>query len=141
MNSRAKGVRGELAVAHLFQKYGYKAERGQQHDGMSGHADVVGVPYLWIEAKWREELNLEQAMQQAERDCSELRRQGEDSLPVVVHKKNRQKWSVTMRLYDLISMTGAAPFSSLVPTDGLVTMDWDDWIRVYMAYEQERSAA
>lgn len=142
MNSRAKGVRGELAVAHLFQKYGYRAERGQQHDGMSGHADVVGVPYIWIEVKWRDELNLLDAMEQAERDNNaRYEREQEEALPVVIHKRNRQKWQVTMRLLDLVYLTGAAPFTVTIPTDGLVTMDWEDWIKVYMAYEQERSAA
>ena len=44
INSRRKGKNGELQVAHLFQAAGYKAERGCQHDGLSGHADVIGVP-------------------------------------------------------------------------------------------------
>jgi len=142
MNSRAKGVRGELQVAHLFQKSGYKAERGQQHDGRSGHADVVGVPYIWIEVKRDQDLNVLKAIEQAERDSAGYyERTREDLLPVVIHRKNREEWKCTMRLLDLLSLSGSMPFAVAVPTDGLVTMTWSDWIRVYMAYETERSGA
>ena len=141
MNSRAKGVRGELQVAHLFKSFGYPAERGQQHCGMEGYADVVGVPYIWIEVKRNENLNVYDAMKQADRDSAGyFKRTGEDLLPVVIHRKNNQTWKCTMRLIDLLAMCGSVPFSTDVPVDGLVTMEWEEWIQVYMAYENERSA-
>ena len=139
VNSRAKGVRGELEVAHLFQKYGYKAERGVQHDGRSGHADVEGVPYIWIEVKRDEDLNLEQAMLQAERDNSARRRNtGEILLPVVVHKRNRMPWYCTMRLIDFLELFGVAPFELEIAGNGKVTMLFDDWVKVFIKYEVER---
>ena len=139
MNSRAKGKRGELAVAHLFQEYGFPAERGQQHDGMSGHADVVGVPYIWIEAKWRESLNLEAAMEQAERDSAAYTdRTGKVLLPVVIHKKNREAWQVTMRVFDFCLMLSYSPFEYSTTCHGLVHMLFKDWMELYMAYVQER---
>lgn len=141
INSREKGKRGELEAAHLFQKVGYPAERGQQHDGMSGHADIVGVPYLWCEIKRNENLNVYEAMKQADRDSAGyFKRTGEDLLPVVIHRKNNQTWKCTMRLIDLLAMCGSVPFSTDVPVDGLVTMEWEEWIKVYMAYENERRA-
>ena len=141
MNSRAKGVRGELEVAHLFQKYGYKAERGVQHDGRSGHADVEGVPCIWIEVKRDEDLNLEEAMLQAERDNRARRLStGEELLPVVIHKKNRRPWNATMRLGDLLDMCGVQPFETVVPDNGKVTMLFDDWVKVYIAFEEDRRA-
>lgn len=140
MNSRAKGARGELEVAHLFQNAGYKAERGCQHDGRSGHADVEGVPYIWIEVKRDQDLKVINAIQQAERDSNARRlRTGEDLLPMVIHRKNGERtWHITMRTIDFLIMCGTMPFSVIVPTEGLVTMDWEDWIQVYMAYEAER---
>ena len=142
MNSRDKGKRGEREVAQLFKKVGYPAERGQQHDGMTGHADVVGVPYIWIEVKLREKLDLEEAMKQAERDCTAFNAGhiGDESLPAVFHRRNREKWKVTMRLLDLIYLCGSMPFSVCVPVHGLVTMSWEDWIQVFVSYDADRRA-
>ena len=43
MNSRRKGKRGELCVAHfLKENFGLNARRGQQYCGANGDADVVG---------------------------------------------------------------------------------------------------
>lgn len=143
MNSRAKGVRGELAIAHLFQAAGYPAERGAQHDGRSGHADVEGVPYIWIEVKRDQDLKVIHAIEQAERDSNARReRTGEDLLPMVIHRKNGERtWHITMRTIDFLLMCGSMPFSVIVPTEGLITMDWEDWIQIYMAYEAERREA
>ena len=142
MNSCIKGKDGERAVAKLFRTAGYiGAERGCQHDGMTGHADVVGVPFLWIEVKREERLNVEAAMQQAERDSAALfQNTGEDTLAVVIHRKNREEWKCTMRLLDFLSMCGSMPFTVTIPVDGLVTMKWSEWIKVFMAYETERRA-
>ena len=132
-------MRGELEVAHLFQKYGYKAERGVQHDGRSGHADVEGVPYIWIEVKRDEDLNVEKAMLQAERDCrARMLNDSTYIVPIVVHKKNRQPWYVTMRLDGLMELCDADPAWSDRPTNGKVTMLFDDWVKVFVKYEQER---
>ena len=139
LNSRAKGVRGELQVAHLFQALGYRAERGVQHDGRTGHADVEGVPYIWIEVKRDEDLVVEKAVEQAERDsAARYERTREDLIPVVIHKKNRQPWKATMRVKDFLDLCGVERYSETIPTKGLVTMLMDDWGPLYVAYEQER---
>jgi hypothetical protein len=140
MNSRAKGKRGELAVAHLFRDYGYPAERGQQHDGLSGHADVVGIPYIWIEVKWRENLNIESAIRQAERDSAAyLDRTGESLLPVVIYKKNRQPWRVAMRPFDFSCLMSDTPFVPMWLVKGHIHMLFSDWIEIYQAYEKGRT--
>lgn len=92
MNSRAKGKRGELELAHILGMYGYDARRGQQYSGANGDADVVGLPGFHIEAKRVEKLNIEEALKQAEQDAKE----GET--PAVFHRKNRETWKVTLRL-------------------------------------------
>ena len=92
MNSRQKGKRGELEAAKVLKQYGYDARRGQQFSGANGDADVVGLPGIHLEVKRVEKLNISEAMQQAIRDA----REGE--LPVVMHRKNRETWLVTMPL-------------------------------------------
>lgn len=98
MNSRNKGKRGELEAAHLLQKYGYDARRGQQFSGANGDADVVGLPHIHLEVKRVEKLNIDEALSQSVRDA----RDGEK--PVVLHRKNRTEWKVTMNFVDWIEM-------------------------------------
>ena len=88
-NSRKKGKRFELLVAGLFRSIGYEARRGQQYCGANGDADVVGVPYIHIECKAVEKLNLYDAMAQAKHDAH-------GKVPVVFHKKNNCAVLVTM---------------------------------------------
>lgn len=96
MNSRDKGKRGELEVAHLLQQHGFDARRGQQFSGANGDADVVGLPGIHIEVKRVEKLNIDEAMEQSIRDS----RHGE--IPVVIHRKNGKPWKVTMLFDDWI---------------------------------------
>lgn len=98
MNSRSKGARGELEIAHILQEYGYNARRGQQYCGANGDADVEGLPGVHIEVKRREQLNLYDAMQQATRDT----RPGE--IPSVWHRKNNKRWLVTVALEDFMRL-------------------------------------
>lgn len=98
MNSRQKGAAGERELANLLKEYGYDTHRGQQYSGINGDADVVGIPGLHIECKRVEKLNLDDAMEQSKRDA----REGE--MPVVIHRKNRQEWKVTLSLKDFIEL-------------------------------------
>lgn len=98
MNSRNKGARGERELAEKLREYGYTTRRGQQYSGANGDADVVGVEGLHIECKRVEKLNLDDALAQSIRDA----RDGE--MPVVMHRKNRAEWKVTMRLDDFIQL-------------------------------------
>lgn len=90
MNSRDKGKRGEQEAARVLKAQGYEARRGQQYSGASGDADVIGLPGIHIEVKRVEKLNVSKAMQQSMRDA----RDGE--MPVVMHRKNKETWLVTM---------------------------------------------
>lgn len=98
MNSRQKGARGERELAEKLREYGFTTRRGQQYSGANGDADVVGVEGLHIECKRVEKLNLDDALAQSIRDA----RDGE--MPVVMHRKNRAEWKVTMRLDDFIQL-------------------------------------
>lgn len=98
INSKQKGKAGELELAHELQKYGYEARRSIQYCGANGDADVVGVPGLHIECKRVERLNIQEAMKQSRNDA----REGE--IPVVMHRKNRDKWLVTLDLEEFIKI-------------------------------------
>lgn len=92
MNSKSKGKRGELEVAAILREHGYNARRGQQYSGASGDPDVVGLPGYHVEVKFREHLNIFEAMEQSKQDA----KPGE--IPVVIHRKSREKWLVTFEL-------------------------------------------
>ena len=98
MNSRQKGAAGERELANVLKEYGYDTRRGQQYSGINGDADVVGIPGLHIECKRVEKLNLGAALEQSKRDA----REGE--MPVVIHRKNRQEWKVTLSLKDFMKL-------------------------------------
>lgn len=98
INSRDKGKRNELALAHKLQEYGYNTRRGQQFSGLYGDADVIGLDGVHIECKAVERLNVHEAMEQSIRDA----REGEK--PTVMHKKNRSKWLVTMPLDEWVEL-------------------------------------
>lgn len=103
INSRQKGAVGEREIANILKDYGYGTRRGQQFSGKNGDADVVGLPDIHLEIKRVEKLNIENAMDQSRSDA----REGE--IPVVMHRKNRHTW--------------------------LVTMDLDKWMKLYEAWE------
>lgn len=98
MNSRSKGKRGELEAAHVLREYGYDARRSQQYAGINNDADVVGLPGIHLEIKRVEKLNIDSAMEQSIRDAAE----GE--IPVVMHRKNRAAWLVTMPLTEWMKL-------------------------------------
>lgn len=106
MNSRTKGKRGELEAAHILKKHGYDTRRGQQFAGINGDADVVGLPHIHLEIKRVEKLNIDDALQQSIRDAKDA------EIPVVMHRKNRTEWKVTML--------------------------FDDWINMYKAWEKDK---
>lgn len=98
MNSKDKGKRGELELAKILREYGYDTRRGQQYSGIGGD-DVVGLPGIHIECKRVERLNIYEAMAQSVRDCK-------GDVPTVFHRKNNQKWLVTLPLEEFIKIYG-----------------------------------
>lgn len=98
INSREKGKKGERELSKALRYHGYDTRRGQQYCGSNGDADVVGLPFLHIECKRVEKLNLKVAMEQSINDA----REGEK--PCVMHRKNREPWMVTMLLDDFMEI-------------------------------------
>jgi len=69
--------------------------------------DGPGCP-VWIEVKRQETINIHAAMRQA-MDCAHPCGRDDQAMnrpPVVVHKRNRGEWLVTMRAADLMRIVG-----------------------------------
>lgn len=100
--SRDKGKRGEREVAKIFQESGFHARRSVQYNGRPGTtADVVGVPGLHLEVKLVEKERIREWYRQAKRDATAS---PDKETPVVVHRKSREPWLVTMSLEDFIKI-------------------------------------
>lgn len=112
VNSKQKGARFERHLASIFREFGYnKARRTAQYCGNTGDAsDVVGLPYIHVEAKHQEQMRLYDWMDQAKRDAAAT---DKFLLPAVFHKKNNHNI--------------------------LVTMELEDWMQIYREYESGMS--
>lgn len=102
INSKQKGARFERDLAKKLREYGYETRRTAQYCGNTGDAsDVVGLPYIHIEAKAQERMNLYDWMAQAKRDA---KAGGKGLMPAVFHKKNNCNILVTMELEDFMKI-------------------------------------
>lgn len=100
--SREKGKRFEREVAAKFREYGYEAARSAQYCGKTGDApDVIGAPFLHIEAKHQEQMRLYDWLDQAKRDCEA---DGKGNIPVVIHRQNHKETLVSMRFDDFMKL-------------------------------------
>ena len=98
INSKQKGKKGELEFSHLLKKHGFEARRGQQYSGTETTADIISeLDRLHFEVKRVERLNIDNAIEQAVKDCG-------DKIPVVAHRKNRKDWLITMKFDDWIEL-------------------------------------
>lgn len=101
--SNSKGKAGEREAAHELSRL-FKADcrRSQQYCGGAGDADVVGLVGVHIEVKRRETLNIDEALSKARGDMVVGRRLPEEyEVPLVLHRKNGERWKATVYLDDL----------------------------------------
>ena len=102
MNSKRKGSAGERELCEYLTAAGYPAHRNeQQYIGGKGNPDIdaAGLERFHIEVKRVEKLNVSAAMQQAERDAV-------NRTPVVIHRRNREQWLITLKLADFLQAGG-----------------------------------
>lgn len=112
-SSKRKGDTYERELAaYINEATGLSAFRaplsGGGKVGMSGGADILGTPNLFIEAKRVERLNFHDALRQAERNIDKTK---SPDAAVVINRKNRMQ-------------TG----------DSLCLLRLDDFLRYYRAY-------
>lgn len=122
--SRSKGKRGELEACEALAEVwpGLKRTYHQSRSG-SDAPDIDGPNCpVWIEVKRQERINIHEAMEQAYAatpkaafrcdvaGCLKPCGRGEGVMlsrpPVIVHKRNRGEWLVTMRASDLKRLVG-----------------------------------
>jgi hypothetical protein len=97
-SAKAKGRVFEKQVAAWLRSWFPAADR----DGRSRAVDVLGTPW-WVECKFQERLNIRAAVDQAvaARDYK-----NDDRPIIVVHKKSREEWLITMRVIDFERIAG-----------------------------------
>ena len=95
--ARDKGAGGERELAGILNEHGINAHRGYVQFKQS---DLVGIPGIHPEVKRVEKLNIHAAMRQAIEESKKRK----DGCPTVFHRKNRDKWLVTMLLDDWIEL-------------------------------------
>ena len=127
---RQKGKRGErMAAKAVSASLGVRARRGVQFKGGADSADIeVEIPGVHWEVKFVEREAVRSWMAQAQAECGA-------GVPVVLHKRSREEWLVTLpleRLYEFvqrleeavgqtIQALGGEPFPSELPLAFLPT--------------------
>lgn len=100
MNSKRKGSAGERELLAILGQYADVKRNDQTFVGGKNNPDILmdwkGRKYH-VEVKRVERLNIHAAINQAEHDA------GGGTIPIVVHRRNRECWYVTMKLTDFLS--------------------------------------
>ena len=97
--SQRKGADAEREVVAILQAHGYPAKRGGSLT-YGNVPDVYGLDGLHLEIKRHERLNLHAAYQQSQRDAQRF----QDGKPVVVHRRSREPWLITLALIDFLEI-------------------------------------
>ncbi len=93
--SKSKGARGEREAAKELNKiFNIDAYRGRQYSGSPDSPDIVAMPEIHFEVKRTERLQLYPSLDQATKDSG-------DSIPVLLHRKNRRRWVMVAYLEDI----------------------------------------
>ena len=94
-SEREKGRKGELEVANILKDYGFKARRGLvfMHE-----ADLVTELPIHFEVKRQETLRINDWWKQSESAT------GEDEIPTVVFRRNREPWKIMLSLTDFLEI-------------------------------------
>ena len=97
---KRKGTAGENELVDILKSYQIRAYRNDQiFRGGIGNPDVyaeIADESMHIEVKRVEKLNVTEAMKKTMRDAKP------GALPVLVHRRNHEKWLVTIPLYYLL---------------------------------------
>jgi hypothetical protein len=113
---RQKGKRGErMAAKAVSASLGVRARRGVQFKGGADSADIeVEIPGVHWEVKFVEREAVRSWMAQAQAECGA-------GVPVVLHKRSREEWLVTLpleRLYEFVQRLEEAAGQTLQALGG-----------------------
>ena len=115
-SQRQKGKRGERAAAKAVSAaLRVNARRGVQFKGGADSADIeVEIPGVHWEVKFVERESVRTWMAQAQAECG-------GGVPVVLHKRSRAEWLVTLpleRLYEFVQRLEEAAGQTLQALGG-----------------------
>lgn len=108
--ARRHGAEFERETAKLLKEYGFDdAHRTQQYCGNSGEAaDVVGLPGIHIECKFRQNIaGVFDWLEQAQNDCKGK------TLPVVIAGRAREKMPFVAMRFDVFMQLYKMAFSGV----------------------------
>ena len=113
---RQKGKRGERMAAKAVRTFlGVRARRGVQFKGGADSADIeVEISGVHWEVKFVERESVRTWMAQAQAECGA-------GVPVVLHKRSREEWLVTLpleRLYEFVQRLEEATGQTLQALGG-----------------------
>lgn len=98
INSRDKGVRGELEFAKFLRSKKIDARRGQQHAGGGDSPDVTNdLTGVHFEVKRVEKGNIYEWYEQAKHD-------GIGKIQIVAHRRNGEQWLAILDMEDLLDL-------------------------------------
>lgn len=100
INSKQKGKRGELEVAHIFSSAGFPTRRGVQYSGGKDSPDVVVdiiSDYFHFEVKNTSKLQIGPLIQQMKRDA-------EFKVPIGVFKLPQYGWNIVMNFQTFLDL-------------------------------------
>lgn len=119
-NSRRKGKDAELEAAKVLSRIlGVASRRGVQYQGGADSPDVVlSISGVHVEVKRVEKLNIHDAVDQSANDAPP------DAVPIVMHRRNRKPWLITLRADDLMSLINT--LSSQINVERRPTAEADD---------------
>ena len=116
MNSKRKGIRGELEAVRALRALGLRARRAQQFQGYGSDGDIVidGAPAVHVEAKWLAQIGVYKFLDQATRDSKGRKTE------LVICKANRREIVAVVyldKLPDLIRDLQEAGLGSTIVED------------------------
>lgn len=93
-SQRAKGNRGELEVVHILNEHGIDSRRGNV---FYREPDIMDDTEIHWEVKRCEKTEIGKWYRQS---CE----QGRGKIPVVVHRRSREDWMITMKFEDFLRL-------------------------------------
>ncbi len=99
--SQRKGRGAELEITQILNDAGFQVRPGRPVS-YGQEPDVVGLAGCHVEVKRCEQTRLDSWMDQSIKDAERFG----DGFPVVIHRRSRRPWLVTMRLTDWLILYG-----------------------------------
>ncbi len=99
INSKQKGARSERAVAEILRQHGIESRRTAQYCGKTGDAADVTWEGFHVEVKHREKTAIWDWIEQARSDTK-------GDTPIVVFRKNRERWQVCLDFETFLDLLG-----------------------------------